>query len=1102
MSVYYEKNLTFLWLFEQSRGLDWGEGEKEQFEGTDIRVRGAINETIGTIDDAARLGKELPEKLSQINNSLKMVLLPVSLLDSKARRIVRRLDGLTVESAPAALEAAHRAYLSAEALCFSVKEFPLVEAQRKHFASAFQSCITTFRNSVRDLLPKLRDGESNTSIDNLQHAVDRMTHQTKITIQYTNLKNQETKMLASTVTSLLENGLDNYLQPGAQVQAVIGKVKPRILLSLAGGSINNPHHPLEKSLTCDDVDCDRSESEEEEEWFQRNSTVSLLQNSFNDLMALHRENRIASFEAEYGVGAVDRAIPAESTSEKKRKTELGVEKKRKTELGDLVLMLNGKVSTVSTCLPRPPNSVTLHCSDQTIHVAWNSPENTVLPPRSFRVLWRPRPNASLDSFDQCISENEPLKWQDVPAKTMAQGAACHCDIGPLSQNTDFEVYVQTRSDVGFSASSPPSVTRTAKGTTTALKIIAFHQQNESKLAAKGAGKWTEVVGGKKPWVACQDSLFLGLTTVAIRRCEAGSKYAGKLAAIMVDVAPEFQPDIMQSPQEEACVLMFTGPTGAGKSTEINAFVSFLLGGDLSDSRRIMLIDDREANQDKSVTQWITVYRLRPLTPTFQGKTLYIVDPPGYGDTDGPKQDTFITFAMSELFKLIGHFNAVVFACKAHENRAKAPGMIAVATHIFHLFSKDVRGCLRTILTHADAGKPQAISTLKALGWPVDAGCACVNNSAFRAAGAEKGSDPNVRDWWKMSMSGQKRVMDMLLRMGPVPTESSAQVTTQRMTLEDRCELAEKKIFRTAQETQTILAHMRAIADAVGASPGQKVKVENTRVKEERVPDGKKTTLCTFCHETCHEICALDDGQKAMCVAMNSSGHCTICKHKCHYSKHRNAQFILRTETYYEEIVPEELLKRWNDNNTSVEGALLGAMDKYLALQDELTDDIKNLAQLTETLNNIALLNDPQAFLNYLDMLIGSARARGASGQQLQALMSAKNTMSIAAKAASQGGFADAEPQLLADVTKKVCEEMKKRTQMSPKARAQEEEKPCNMYNTIYKTLPMWIQAKAPKPLATGGLFSCAAKYPENLKAIVKLMDVILKTGSVMSIVTK
>ncbi|XXH02973.1 hypothetical protein Hte_009363 [Hypoxylon texense] len=48
--------------------------------------------------------------------------------------------------------------------------------------------------------------------------------------------------------------------------------------------------------------------------------------------------------------------------------------------------------------------------------------------------------------------------------------------------------------------------------------------------------------------------------------------------------------------------VFTGDCGHAKSIGIDAFVSYLLGGDLEDPARVLVIDERGAKQHGSVTQ--------------------------------------------------------------------------------------------------------------------------------------------------------------------------------------------------------------------------------------------------------------------------------------------------------------------------------------------------------------------------------------------------------------------------------------------------------------------------------------------------------------------
>ena len=489
--------------------------------------------------------------------------------------------------------------------------------------------------------------------------------------------------------------------------------------------------------------------------------------------------------------------------------------------------------------------------------------------------------------------------------------------------------------------------RTEKKPSVASSLINFYMENKQlcggsqtkKTAQVGIRSW-EIVGGKKPWELTADTLFLGFQTDSVRRCSTKG-YENEIAVMIVDVVPEYAPEISAAKPdgETARIIMFVGETGSGKTTQINAFVSFLLGGNLTDTHRILLIDDRNLDQSKSITRYITVYRVRPLSDRFCQNTFYIIDTPGYGDTEslhtGFDRDKFITASMEVMFNTLPKMNKIILTSKSGLTRATV-GITAVVTNIFQLFAKNVRQCLRTILTFSDVGTSPAIPVLRSLDWPLHSGTLVeVNNSAFRIAGADNSRDPKVMSWWKLSMEGQQEVARMLRSMEAVPTAQSAQVTHNRISLSDTCTVVEKQVLRTANETANLLRNLDSISKAIGASPGEKVKVTTIKAKQQDIPDGKHTTLCTNCNYTCHEICAIgDDGRKMFCAAMNYR-HCTVCNGKCHWRHHKNARFIIVPEEVTEYVVPEDLIKKWNSTTNSLEGAAIDAMNKYIELQNTL-----------------------------------------------------------------------------------------------------------------------------------------------------------------------
>lgn len=1064
--------------------LHWTEEDKAAFERTKISYSGAMAENVVNFADAMRVAREMPTKLMQQMNTLSYKLLPLSLLDNAARRAVRNLDATLVSSAIAVLNAGTTARLQLDEILDQVllDTFPVVKRQVTSFTTAFAACQMRFTQEMHALLPRLKDGTTDEvpGVQHLHRVVAAFELQTRLASDYVAKKRKEAQVLSTTIAALLADGFENHFEASALVASLDSTCPPRLILSLGGSGIDTVEHSMQRRLDPNlssevRVNSNGSEDDDDDEleWFEAQPTVSSVMSSCSALRQLRaRQNR--DLPATFAVASIDRAYAP------------GEAKRRRTQIGDIVLDHAGKFLLVSGELPSALGAPALQVTDQTITASWEAPQSPVLSATGFVVRYRPRPNEVLDGIRQHAAENEPFKELQVGAY------ASTASVGGLRHNTDYEVSVCVETIVGRSEWSLSATARTMKLPSEASQIITFFLTNSDTLTHASDGQW-EWIAGTKP------TLFLGNTVVAERTCGPGP-FQNQLAMRIVDVAPQYKPEINAADvcdPDNTKVLVFVGTTGHGKTTQINSFISFLLDGDLRDAARVLVVDDRGMNQAKSVTKFVTCYRLRPLSPLFDGKTLLIVDTPGYGDTEGVHRDRFVTAAMSELFNTLQHVNAVVFTCKANETRTTI--LSPVSTYVFSLFAKNVRSCLRTIYTFSDVGTPQARNVLQQLEWPVENGGVEVNNAAFAVDPPPSGNDLKLRDWWRMSMNGQQCVLQMLLRMEPVPTEPSAQVTTDRLALERKCELAEKKILRTANDAQQLLANLGALADAVGAAPGDKVAVTVTDVKQVPLPAGKATTLCTSCNCTCHEDCSYgDDNDKFKCSAM-SGEYCTVCPSRCHWTKHKNARFILRPESRTEMIVPEALIKRWNANTNSLEGALLDAIASYLHLQRELCRDIEELAALTEKLKNTALRHNPEALLNYVDTLIQTARAQGAPAEQLVQLTTAKHTLVLAAQIREHGAQgATRDSTVLQKVLGAVQGEMQRRRDFEHQARAEEETKSCSLYNQLLDNLPRDLKDKAPAPLKEAGIFGQGALYPDNLKAVVKLVQLVLTDGGVVA----
>ncbi|ORY01737.1 hypothetical protein BCR34DRAFT_605816 [Clohesyomyces aquaticus] len=1069
LSVGGDSNLQFLGHSEGS------------FENLKISYSGAMAENVTSFDDARRVAHAMPRKLGKLRNTLSYKLLPLGMLDSTVSRVIRNVDANLVDKIARALEAGTMA---------RVKLQDLTEQDIANIQSVFIAAETEFTGAARRLLPELRDGKCDYATKNseLQRAITLFEQRIRVAESFMDKKYKEGHILRTTVVSLLADGFENYLDQSTVQSTTSDTEVPRLLLTFGGASINRAQHPLQERIESNkigdvsDASSDSSSDDDDDnEWFENPQTVTNVRYACT---ALRQQRSRALPGSAYGVIAIAKAFRP------------GKEKRSKTGVGDVVLDYKGKLHIVTGILPKAPATPKITIKDRTIAVTWNQRRNDsegrIIPTTGFVLHFRPLPNAEKDGAFPHATVNEAFsEVRCHPSETTvvidksSSGA-------PLFDDSDYEVELSIDTIVGQSAWSSPVVDRIPRQLSVASRMIDFYRKNQLTLS-----RWSNKESWELYTSSGKKTLFLGHKVRDERLCT-DKRFEGQLAIHIVDVAPEFELGITAAPirdQDQTIVVVYSGCSGHGKSTEINAFISYLLGGDVDDFARIMVIDDRDANQAYWVTQHVTCYTIRPLSSLFEGKTLLIVDTPGYGDSRGVERDAFVTAAMAEFFKTIGHINTIIFTCRANESRTTL--LSPISTYVNSLFSKDVQSCLRTIYTFSDAGAPSARKALTELHWPVENGEIEVNNAAFTIELDPKNQD-QARDWWNMSVKGQFQVMQMILSRPPISTAGSASVTQARLELERECEVVEKKILRTANDAQNLIANLGALAGAVGAAPGEKILVEEDEIISEDLPYGKATTLCLDCNRTCHRICNVrDDQEKGRCSVMRGDC-CGICRKGCHWSSHVNANYIIVVKKKKEWVVPEDLIKLWNTNNNTLEGALLSAIEAYLELQEELRNDIRYLAELTEKLKQTALLHDPAALIKYIELLITTARAGGAPMAQIVQLTTAKKTLLLVSEVKRRGKKATQDSQTLLDVMGAVQKEMRRRKRLGAQERAKEEEKPCTLYNDLREKLPDEILSKAPKRLKTFGLFEKGALYPENLHAVVKLVQVVLKDGGVVA----
>jgi len=1076
-----------------SAKIDYKSLEKKDRENIKISYSGPLAESCTSWEDARRIAAEMPVKLKDQMNTLSYKLYPVSLVDSKARRILRSIDNGLIEKTAAVIKQGTQAQVKLDEIVESEmykKSFPFIKKQINNFRTAFLAGQTDFLTAARNLLPELRDGNTNANdkITELIKAVALYQQRIDVANQYIEKKVREAEVLRTTVATLLADGFQNYLE-GLTAASLVGASQPRILLSFGGNVINRSEHPLQKSLTQVGTDAGKDkgssnqddDDDSEEEWFEDAGTVSSVKGACTDLKGLRVR---APKEVIFGVASVNKAFRP------------GAKKATTTKVGDLLLDIDSKTNIITGMLPKAPTAPKLAVKDQTINVSWEKErtqeEEQVLPTVNFIIRYRSVPNPEKDSIFPRATPND--LFVEITCKSSDTSVSIFKDSlgSPLFDDCDYEITVATKTIVGLFEWSASVVGRTPRLASTASETIKFYNANTASLnkpTDSKATKWDLDKTGVRP------SLYLGVTTVLERPCT-DKRYPKDISVRVVDVAPEFQKDLEPADIRDpvkTMIVVFTGASGHGKSTQINAFISYLFGAAVDDAARIMTIDDRSANQTASVTQYVTCYRIRPFSPLFGGKTLLVIDTPGYADTRGLDRDNFVTAAMKDLFDTIKHVNAIVMTCKANETRTVT--LKPVTAFIFQLFAKNVRNCLRTVYTFSDGGAPQAQGALKELFWPIENGEIEVNNSAFTIV-IDKNNASKMRELWAQSQKGQVQLMATLLRMTAVTTKESSEVTTKRIDLEQKCREAEKNIFETANDARQLIAQLEALAGAIGMPPESTIDIyEDVSVQKDLQPN-QFTTLCLNCNYTCHEICAYsDDKDKINCEAM-TNGKCTRCKGHCSWDRHRNAKYMIKTEKVKKTIVPKDLIKKWNTNNNTLEGGVLGALEKYAKLQTNLTTEMTNLAALTEEVMSIALLHEPGALIKYVESLIATARSSGKMPpEQIAQLITAKNTLLILEQVKQRGKSSSLESQTLLEVFERVKTEMKRRKDLESEVRLEEEKKPSSLYNDLRDKLPDYVKKKAPAALSKNAL------YPENLRSVVLLIKLMLSDGTIVAAIT-
>ncbi|XP_051756342.1 uncharacterized protein LOC127516081 [Ctenopharyngodon idella] len=460
------------------------------------------------------------------------------------------------------------------------------------------------------------------------------------------------------------------------------------------------------------------------------------------------------------------------------------------------------------------------------------------------------------------------------------------------------------------------------------------------------------------------------------------------------------------------VILMVGETGAGKTTMINTMINYLLGVKFEDEEFYQITEEEKQDQTKSQTREITVYEVFvEENPT----SLTIIDTPGYKVTEGYEKDREISGCLTRLFSDkdgIHYIDAVCFVMKVSQNRL-SDNEFYIFHSVLSLFGKDIENNIVFLFTYSDGGPPtDALNAIKKAEIP------CRRDEdkepvhfLFNNQQKEKRNKMYKRALktaWENGEESMNEFFTLLEEKNRKSVQMTLDVLKERVQLEacvsnlkDRINEKEFKIKELTQIQEAVRQNRDKIEKwenfkfTVIRSFKEKVLIENAQPKD------RKATCCSVCQENCHEWdCSRAIGPKWCKVIKND--HCTVCKGKCHYSKHirENKKYVTMTKEVimtYDELLQEckdtgekaetsfdkqifdntekehESIMKESENKTKIEEKLISDLKK---IQNEKSNLVHEAYISIVTLSKIALKADSAFTLQHLDFLIPRLKEEG------------------------------------------------------------------------------------------------------------------------------
>lgn len=298
--------------------------------------------------------------------------------------------------------------------------------------------------------------------------------------------------------------------------------------------------------------------------------------------------------------------------------------------------------------------------------------------------------------------------------------------------------------------------------------------------------------------------------------------------------------------------------------------------------------------------------------------------------------------------------------------------------ILSIFGKDIKENIVVLFTFADGQKPQAVSSLQAVGvLDMDDVYFKFNNSAFFWEDSEEDEDFVHQLFWKNGMKSFEEFFTHAESKQPKSLVLTKDVLMERENLQIKVKHLQDEIKRKINIISQ-LAQMKKVyeihAEDINANRNFTYMIDSEETIELKVKPGTYAANCPTCECTCHYPCTISNKEKLRrCRAIRWwSETCRECPKECHWSTHRCDKF--RWERRCIKVKKEHDAKKASfiealEGRCKAEVAIMELENELSQVQKTVVCYISDMRRSQKRLLEIALKKDPLQETDYLDILI-------------------------------------------------------------------------------------------------------------------------------------